>query len=124
MTNSTAIDATKNGMADKAIFSNGTSAMGEATNRQTPNGGVARPILRLTVMMIPKWIGSIPILCAKGNKIGVKSIIAANVSIMVPMNRRRRFISNRIKTLFFVREVMALATISGTVSAASIHPNR
>ena len=32
-------------------------------------------------------------LCARGNKIGVNRIIAASVSIIVPVNKRRRLIS-------------------------------
>ena len=54
MTSNTTIDAIKNGTVDSAIFSRGTFAMGEATIRHTPRGGVASPILRLTVKMIPK----------------------------------------------------------------------
>jgi hypothetical protein len=43
---------------------------------------------------------------------------------MVPVNRRRMLISNRRRIGFFVTEVIAFATISGTVSAANIHPNK
>src|SRR5690554_1869488 len=46
-----------------------------AVNISTPNGGVAEPSATWNVIIIPKWIGSIPAAVAAGRNIGVKTKI-------------------------------------------------
>lgn len=65
-----------------------------ATKILSPNGGVNIPILRFTVMMMPKCIGSIPKDSARGKSMGVKINIAEAGSIKHPRNSRRRFTDN------------------------------
>src|SRR5690625_3286498 len=72
--------AKKKGITARDNVSIDKPDMPEATNKFTPRGGVIKPIAKLTTMTIPKCIGSKPMLTAIGSKIGVKIMIAANVS--------------------------------------------
>src|SRR5205814_7218466 len=56
-------------------------------NRFNPNGGVYMPMLRLTVMTMPKWIGLMPTAWTSGSNSGVRMRIAAGGSRKLPMIR-------------------------------------
>ena len=58
------------GMAALTVSSNVTPAMGLVTKRTIPKGGVDSPITKLTHMMTPMWIGSMPNTQAIGASIG------------------------------------------------------
>lgn len=59
----------RKGRVALAIFSMPTLAILLATKRLTPTGGVIKPIANPTTIMIPKWIGSMPMLMAKGSSV-------------------------------------------------------
>jgi len=61
------------------------SPIEQAMNKQTPTGGVVKPITRLSTKMTPKCSGSTPICFIKGSKTGVRIISDAVVSMKVPM---------------------------------------
>ena len=42
-----------------------------------PTGGVSRPIIRFSTMMMPKWTGSTPTFTATGSSTGVRMVMAA-----------------------------------------------
>ena len=60
----------------RAMFSTRSPETDEATKSTNPIGGVARPTVRLTLIMIAKCTESTPILTKIGPKIGPKIIIA------------------------------------------------
>ena len=68
----------------------------EAINKAPPTGGVINPIHKLNVIMIPKWIGSIPIILVIGNKMGVKINTAADISKNIPAINKIKLINNKI----------------------------
>ena len=74
------------------------------TNSVVPTGGVIVPIHRLKIIMIPKWIVSIPSAVHTGRKIGVKIRQAGVISINVPTIRRIILIRNRITNLLLLTE--------------------
>ena len=88
--------------------------MPQARNRQTPTGGVNRPIARLTTMIIPKCTGLTPRAVTIGIRIGQKTVTAGLRSIQVPTNSRRRFMSRSIRNLLVVRPRTAEEIIAGT----------
>ncbi len=63
-------------------------------NRLSPNGGAYMPMLRLTAMMMPKWIGSTPTACTSGSSSGVRIRIAAGGSRKLPMMSRMTLIDS------------------------------
>src|SRR3954467_14060112 len=67
-----------------------------------PSGGCNRPIIRFSVMIRPKWIGSMPSLRQIGNRIGTRMVIAAVVSMKQPTNRIRTLASARNTHLLWV----------------------
>ena len=66
------------------------------TNKTDPTGGVQSPIHKLSTIMIPNWIGSIPKAVTTGKNIGVKISTAGVISIKIPTKRRSIFIIKRI----------------------------
>ena len=62
-------------------------------NKVVPTGGVYRPMARLTVIMIPSCVMSMPMPCASGTNTGVSSRMAAGRSMNMPRNSISRFIS-------------------------------
>lgn len=115
--------AHKNGVIDFTSSSRDTSATPVATNKLAPKGGVQKPIAKLTVIMTPKWTGSIPIPWTIGSKIGVRMIMEAIVSMNIPTIRSIIFISNSMINGFSDTEVIMLATSTGTRSRVSSRPN-
>ena len=99
------------------------SAIPAATNKFKPNGGVINPKLKFTIIIRPKWTGSIPISTVKGNKIGVKIITAAIVSINVPTISSNKFTNNKNTIGFEDMLIIAEATSDGICSSAKILPN-
>ena len=69
------------------------------TNNTDPTGGVQSPIQRLSMRIIPKWVGSIPKEVTMGRKIGVKISTAGVASINIPTANRITLIINRIMIL-------------------------
>ena len=60
----------------------------QPTNRHAPTGGVQSPSPRFIIIMIPNWIGSMPMDCATGRKIGVQIRISAAMSMIMPSASR------------------------------------
>ena len=69
-------------------------AIDAVTNRHTPSGGVTIPIVKLTAIIMPKWIGSIPATRINGKNNGVKIDTALIVSINVPEISKTTLIIN------------------------------
>ena len=78
------------------------------TNNTDPTGGVQSPIQRLSIRIIPKWVGSIPKEVTMGRKIGVKMSTAGVASINIPTTSRITFIIKRIMTLLSLTDKRAL----------------
>jgi len=78
MINRSTTITTMNGATDRTNLSYETSAMPFTTKRSNPTGGVMSPMDRLTTMMRPKKMGSIPAAKAIGNNSGVNMVIAAD----------------------------------------------
>src|SRR6266508_1241975 len=69
-----------------------------ATKILMPNGGVKQPMLRFAVMMIPKWIVSMPAFRVIGSRIEVSSRIAEAVSMKQPtMSRNTLMMSSSVQ---------------------------
>ena len=66
-----------------------------ATNKHIPIGGVIKPIIKLKITMMPKWIGSIPKLIAIGCKIGIRISMAAMPSRNRPMHSKIKLTNSR-----------------------------
>src|SRR5438552_3037772 len=66
-----------------------------ATKMLMPNGGVKHPMLRLAVMMMPKWTRSTPASLTIGTRIGVSSGIADAVSMKQPTMSRKTLMMRR-----------------------------
>ena len=86
------------------------------TNSIEPTGGVQIPILRLSIMMIPKWIGSIPKSVTIGRNIGVKMSTAGVISIKVPTNKSTKLINNKMITGLSLKERRKEVTFCGICS--------
>src|SRR5699024_1439729 len=67
----------------------GTFAIDEVINKCNPTGGVTKPIIKLTVIIIEKWIGSIPKPVKIGNIIGTDNKITGIASITIPSKRSK-----------------------------------
>lgn len=86
-----------------ALLTDNTSifAIDEATNRFRPTGGVRTPILKLTAIMTPNKIGSIPNAKMVGKKIGVKIIKIETASKNIPAISRIMLMSTSTVTGLF-----------------------
>ena len=80
----------------------GTLPIAEAMNKLAPRGGVTKPIAKFTMQTIPKWTGLTPTAVTMGSKMGTVKIMAALVSIKVPMIRKMILIINRRTYLLLV----------------------
>ena len=67
----------------------------QAANRFTPKGGVIMPRARLTTMIMPKCTGSMPKCMATGARIGASTMMAALVSMNMPMTNSAALIPSR-----------------------------
>ena len=102
------------GMACLAISMTDTSVSELATKRLTPIGGVTKPMARLTTMITPNWIGSMPIASMIGKSIGVRIKMAGVVSITIPTISKNKLITRSIITgLLKLFKIKAL-TVCGT----------
>ena len=88
-----------------SIFSIRTPHAADATNRLHPYGGVTRPISRLIVMNIPKWIGSTPYATIVGSSIGANIVVAGILSTTQPIISNAIFTISRNIILLSVRLV-------------------
>ena len=84
--------------------------------RPTPKGGVSMPMVRFRTKMTPRCTGATPIAAATGNKMGVKIVKADIVSMNMPTNKTKRFISSKIKNGLSAMPRNAEVTISGKCS--------
>ena len=78
-----------------------------------PTGGVINPIPKLSIIIIPKCMGSTPTTITIGKKIGVVIKILADISIIIPRNNRTMLIINKTTTLSVENPNIPLATIFG-----------
>ena len=97
----------------RAIFSTRSPETEEATNKTKPIGGVARPTVRLTLIIIAKWIGSTPMLTKIGPKMGPNIIMAGPASKNIPTKKSRIFIRNNKINGLSESERMYAAKVSG-----------
>ena len=98
----------------------GTLPIAEAMNKLAPRGGVTKPIAKFTMQTIPKWTGLTPTAVTMGSKMGTVKIMAALVSIKVPMIRKMILIINRRTYLLFVIARIASAIFAGTGAAKAV----
>src|SRR5699024_730908 len=112
-----------NGIIARTKGSNVVLPTRAPTNSDTPTGGVINPIAKLATMMIPKWVGSIPIDVTTGSKIGVKITIAAIASMKVPTISKNKLINNMVIIGDIFASVKAVAIDCGTCSRVKIMPN-
>ena len=68
---------------------------------------------RLTIITIPKWMGSTPRLVTMGRKMGARIMMDGAVSIKQPTNKRTILSSSSIISLLSVSRVMAPAICWG-----------
>ena len=105
--------AKKEGMISLDIVSILSPDIADATNRLIPYGGDIKPQARFTVIMSPKWMGSIPIIFTTGRSMGVRMMTAAILSTKHPITRR--------KTLMISKRTIGLST--NVVSQLAIFAN-
>ena len=86
------------------------------TNRLQPYGGEHKPIARLTDMITPNWIGSMPRVCTVGSNRGAMTIIAGTVSRNSPMTSKIALISSKMMIGFSDTVVRKCEIICGTCS--------
>ena len=67
----------------------------QAANKFTPKGGVIMPMARFTTMMSPKCTGSTPKCMATGARMGASTMMAALVSMNMPMMNSAAFTPSR-----------------------------
>ena len=91
-----AINRGKRGLITRSIL---VLAIPIPTKRTEPTGGVHNPIQRLSTIMIPNCIGSIPKDLTTGRKIGVKINTAGVISINIPTKSSNKLMMMRMKTL-------------------------
>lgn len=96
----------------------------EATNRQTPTGGVVSPIIKFSTAITEKCIGSTPTVMATFNKIGKRIRSAATVSMNVPTKINRRLIKSSTMYLFVLKSSISFEIYCGILSVIRIQPNR
>ena len=65
-------------MVARMTFSSGTPLTLLMMKSTMPKGGVNVPIMRLSTMTTPKWIGSIPTDTSRGASTGTKNIHRGN----------------------------------------------
>lgn len=110
--------AKKEGIIAFDMFSMLSPDIAEATKRLMPYGGDMNPQARLTVIISPKCIGSIPIVLTTGSKIGVRIMTAAMLSTKQPRIRRNTFITIRSMNGVPARWVIHAAMCAGICAIA------
>ena len=75
-------------------FSMGRFATAEPMNKTAPTGGVSRPIPQFRTMMIPNWMGSMPMEVAMGSRMGVGIRMMGAISMIMPSTRMMRSMSS------------------------------
>jgi len=90
----TKISTARNGKMAREIASTFSPETDEATNNTNPMGGVARPTVKLTDMMIAKCTGCTPMLMNMGARIGPRIIIAGPASRNIPTTNNSMLIRN------------------------------
>ena len=69
----------------------------EAANSTRPNGGVARPTVKLRHMTMAKWVGLIPNCAREGPRMGPRIKMAGPASRNMPIMNNRIFAINKNK---------------------------
>ncbi len=85
----------------------------QAANRLTPKGGVIMPSARFTTMMVPKCTGSMPKWRATGTRIGASTMMAALVSMNMPMTNSAALTPSRNQAGLFSTSASQLPMASG-----------
>lgn len=113
-----AINIGRRGLTTFSIF---VPATLHPINSTEPTGGVQSPKLRFNTIIIPKWMGSIPIAVTIGKKMGVKIKIAGVISINIPTTSKIILMikSMMIGLLLMLRSVEDI--VWGIFSYAIIH---
>jgi hypothetical protein len=88
--------AARKGKMATLILSIDAPDMIEAANKQHPTGGVASPVIRLTLIKSPACKGSILSVLNNGIKTGVTIMIAGMLSINIPKANSIQLINNNI----------------------------
>ena len=91
----TTTSTARKGRIALAIVSTFSPDTEEATNKTKPIGGVAKPTVRFTDIIIAKWTGWTPRSVKTGPRIGPKIIIAGPASRNIPTINNKIFIKNR-----------------------------
>jgi hypothetical protein len=109
----TTISTARNGSIAFAIASTRSPETADATKSTNPIGGVANPTVRLTLIIIAKWIGSIPKFIKIGPKIGPRMIIAGPASKNIPTMKSKILIKNNNNSGLLVSVSIKAANCSG-----------
>ena len=109
-----------NGTVALHIRSKGTLDTLDRTYSTMPTGGVRSPIIRFSIMMIPKWTGSTPMAVTTGRNTGVRMMMDGVESMNMPTNTRNRLINSSAMYLLFQYIRNRLATNCGNRSKERI----
>ena len=85
-------------------------------NSTAPTGGVSRPMPQLSTTMMPNWIGSMPMDCATGSRIGVAIRMIGAMSMIMPSTSRMTFSRIAMTIGLFEMLVIRFAAMLGTCS--------
>src|SRR6187200_3180542 len=113
---------TSHGRIAIVVRSNESPATRASTKRTIPIGGWSRPIIRLSTLTRPKWIGSMPSWVAIGSRIGTRIVIAAVGSRKQPTKSISRLASRRKTHASLVNASTQAAIAAVTPVAVSIQP--
>ena len=97
-------------------FSMGRLATAEPMNSTAPTGGVSRPMPQFSTIMMPNWMGLMPMDWATGSRIGVAISMIGAMSMIMPSISRIRFSSNAMTTGLLDTLVISAAALAGTCS--------
>lgn len=111
--NITRTSTARNGSMAREMDSTRSPETDEATNNTNPMGGVARPTVKLTDIIIAKWTGWTPRLMNIGAKIGPRIIIAGPASKNIPTIKSKMLIRNNSISGLSLRPSMKAAICSG-----------
>ena len=88
--------------------------------RQVPTGGVQRPMQRLAIRMMPKWMSDSPSWRTTGSRIGVKIRMAGVMSMNIPTTSSSALIVSRMTTGFCESPISAAETVCGMLATVMI----
>lgn len=114
----------KKGSPALLTFPIGVLPILEATNRQTPTGGVVNPMIKFNTAITVKWMGSTSTSMATLSSMGNNINSAAMVSIKVPTRMSRRLINSRTPYLLVVNSSICSEMRCGICSVIKIKPNK